>query len=90
MKKLHIKLENNQAKAWSINKLEDCDCITSDYPEDFVGNEQKYNVELDEENKPIFTVKEKWEEYSEYLNNFDYGEMGENVVLSYEEWKLEN
>ena len=95
MKKLYIKLDSNNICTGfhTVNKMDingnkppAFDLVATNYPEDFVGNMQKYVItEVDGE--IVFTMRDRYDEYQTYLENFDYGdEENPNTPDSYEVW----
>ena len=87
MKKIYIKINpENFTSSWSVNELKEYDVISENYPNDYMGNEMKYQVSI-EEGEAVFTIRpdiEDWEAFKEYEAGFD--EFGEEERLSYEEW----
>ena len=94
MKTIRIKLNENGICIGIDGRLKrdinyspvmEADYQINQYPEDFVGNMQRYIVtEVDGE--VVFTMRDRYDEYEAYLENFDYGEDFENTPDSYEVW----
>lgn len=90
MKKLYIKFnEEGGIKSWSSFERPP-HLILEEIPDDFKGNEDLYVIDIQEGELVGVKYREDlttYLQYKDYLNNFDYGEMGENEPLGYEDWK---
>lgn len=62
----------------------DYDIKVTSWPEDFKSIPEKYIIDTE----GVFTMRERYDEYIEYLEEFNYGLEGEFIPETYENWLL--